>query len=228
MLFPTSDLSEILINLPLFKGIISIWGDFGVGKTTFSLQTAMNNVKHKNKIIYIYSKPNFPAEKIIKMSKGSMETLKNITFIQTESFEDLYNIVYNLEFLILNNIKLMKEKYTLIVIDSLTDFYRLALNKEKKEKNYNINFNLNQILANLSFINNTYNIDILIVNEKVNKLINNKIIEVQSGGKVMEYWVSLNIKIERTEILKQRKLIITKHPEIQNEEFTYSLTKNGF
>ena len=53
MLFPTSDLSEILINLHLFKGIISIWGDFGVGKTTFSLQTAMNNVRHKNKIIYI-------------------------------------------------------------------------------------------------------------------------------------------------------------------------------
>jgi len=228
MLFPTSELSEILKNIPLFKGIISIWGDFGVGKTTLCLQTAINNVRHENKIIYIYSKSNFPAEKIIKLSKESIEPLKNITFIQTESFEDLYNIVYNLEFLILNNIKLKKEKFTLIVIDSLTDFYRLGLNKEKKEKNYNINFNLNQILANLSFLNNIYNIDILIVNEKVNKLINNQIIEVQSGGKVMEYWVSLNIKIERTEVLKQRKLIITKHPEIQNIEFTYNLTNEGF
>lgn len=228
MLFPTSDLNELLKTLPSFKGITSIWGDFGVGKTTFALQTAMNTVRHENKIIYIYSKPNFPTEKILKMVKGSIETLKSITFIQTESFEDLYNIVYNLEFLILKNIKLMKEKYELIVIDSLTDLYRLALNKEKKEKNYNLNYNLNQILANLSFINNTYNIDILIVNEKVNKMVSNQIIEVQSGGKVMEYWVLLNIKIERTEILKQRKLIITKHPEIQNIEFTYNLTKNGF
>ena len=124
--------------------------------------------------------------------------------------------------------KLMTEKYDLIVIDSLTDLYRLALNKDKKEENYNINYNLNQILANLSFINNTYNIEILIVNEKVNKLINDQIIEVQSGGKVMEYWVSLNIKIERTEVLKQRKLIITKHPEIENIEFTYNLTNDGF
>ena len=228
MLFPTSDLSEFLHNFPLMKGIISIWGDFGVGKTTFSLQTAMNTVRHENKIIYIYSKPNFPAEKIIEMSKGSIEMLKHITFIQTKSFEDLYNIVYNLEFLILRNIKLTKEKYKLIVIDSLTDLYRLALNKDKKGENFNLNYNLNKILANLSFINNTYNIDILIVNEKVNKLVNNQIIEVQSGGKVMEYWVSLDIKIERTKVLKQRKLIITKHPENKNVEFTYNLTKSGF
>ena len=61
MLFPISDLSEFLRNLPVIKGIISIWGDFGVGKTTFSLQTAINNIRHDSNIIYIYSKPNFPA-----------------------------------------------------------------------------------------------------------------------------------------------------------------------
>ncbi|MHA1931132.1 MAG: hypothetical protein ACW96X_01255 [Promethearchaeota archaeon] len=228
MLFPTSDLNALLKTVPSFKGITSIWGDFGVGKTTFALQTVMNTINHGNKIIYIYTKPNFPTDKILTMLGGSIETLKRIIFIQTETFEDLYNIVYNLEFLILRHIKLMTERYNLIVIDSLTDLYRLALNKDKKEENYNINYNLNQILATLSFINNTYNIEILIVNEKVNKLINDQIIEVQSGGKVMEYWVSLNIKIERTEVLKQRKLRITKLPEIQNVELTYSLTKNGF
>jgi RecA/RadA recombinase len=228
MLFPTSDLNALLKTIPSFKGIISIWGDFGVGKTTLALQTALNSVGHENKIIYIYSKPNFPAEKMLKMVKGSKEILRCITFIKTKNFEDLFNIVYNLEFLVLKTIKLTKERYKLIVIDSLTDLYRLALNKDKKEENYNINYNLNQILANLSFINYRYNIDILIVNEKVNKLVNNQIIEVPSGGRVMEYWVSLNIKIERTEILKQRKLIINKLPEIENIEFTYSLTKNGF
>jgi RecA/RadA recombinase len=136
--------------------------------------------------------------------------------------------VFNLEFLILNSLNITKEKYKLIVIDSLTDLYRLALNKEKKEKNYNLNYTLNQVLANLLNINNSYNIDILIVNEKVNKLINNQTIEMQGGGKVMEYWVSANIKIERTEVLKERKFILTKRPEIQNMEFKSSLTKNGF
>ncbi len=228
MLFPASNLNAIFKSFSLYKGIISIWGDFGVGKTTFALQTAMNTIRNENKIIYIYSKPNFPAEKIRKLARGSMKSLNNIIFIQTENFEDIYNIVFNLEFLILNSLNITKEKYKLIVIDSLTDLYRLALNKEKKEKNYNLNYTLNQVLANLLNINNSYNIDILIVNEKVNKLINNQTIEMQSGGKVMEYWVSANIKIERTEVLKERKFILTKRPEIQNMEFKSSLTKIGF
>lgn len=228
MLFPTSDLNKIFNTFSLHKGIISIWGDFGVGKTTFALQTTMSTIKNENKIIYLYSKPNFPAEKIRKISRGSIENLKNITFIQTESFDDLHNIVFNLEFLILKSHNIIKEKYNLIVIDSLTDLYRLALNKEKKEKNYNLNYMLNQILANLSHLNNSYNIDILIVNEKVGKLVNDQVIEIQSGGKVMEYWVSVNIKIERTEILRKRKFTISKHPEIQNMEFIYNLTNNGF
>ncbi|MFW9824382.1 MAG: hypothetical protein ACFFE4_15670, partial [Candidatus Thorarchaeota archaeon] len=99
---------------------------------------------------------------------------------------------------------------------------------EKKEKNYNLNYNLNQILATLFFINNYYDIEILLVNEKVNKMVNNQRFEMQSGGNVMEYWVSLNIKIERTPILKQRRFIINKYPEIQDVEYTYKLTQKGF
>lgn len=228
MLFPASNLNKIFKSFSLNKGIISIWGDFGVGKTTFALQTAINTIKNANKIIYIYSKPNFPAEKIKNLVRGSRESLNNIIFIQTENFEDVYNIVFNLEFLILNSLNITKEKYKLIVIDSLTGLYRLALNKAKKEQNYNLNYTLNQILANLLNINISYDIEILIVNEKVNMLINNQIIEIQSGGKVMDYWVPTNIKIERTKILKERRFLLTKRPEIQNMEFKSRLTENGF
>ncbi|MFX1456095.1 MAG: AAA family ATPase [Promethearchaeota archaeon] len=228
MLFPTSELNEIFKNLTIFKGIISIWGDFGVGKTTFSLQTALNSSIDEKKIVYIYSKPDLPLRKINTITSGSKDKLSNIVFIQIFSFDDLYNVINNLEFLILKNIELKEKSYALIVIDSLTDLYRLALNKEKKEKNYNLNYNLNQILATLFFINNCYDIEILIVNEKVNKLVNNHIVETQSGGNVMEYWVSMNIKIERTQILKRRKFIINKYPEIQNIKYTYKLTQRGF
>ncbi|GAH06045.1 unnamed protein product, partial [marine sediment metagenome] len=108
------------------------------------------------------------------------------------------------------------------------DLYRLELNREKKDKNYNLNYYLNQILANLSHINNSYNVNILIVNEKVQIRDNDQLTEIQSGGKVMEYWVSLDIKIERTEILKERKFTLTKHPEDKHISFMSKLTENGF
>jgi len=226
MKFPPSVLNEYFKKNSFFKGLISVWGDFGVGKTTFALQTSLNTLKECKKVIYIYSKPMFPSEKISRIVGD--EILHDITFIKPDNFNDLQNIVFNLEFLILRTLNKIKNPYKLIVIDSLTDLYRLELNREKKERNYNLNYNLNQILATLSFINNIYNIEILIVNEKTQKKEENQIKEIQSGGRVMGYWVSLDIKIERTAKLRERKFILTKHPNFEQKEYTSELSEKGF
>ena len=228
MKFPQSILNEYFKKNSFFKGLISVWGDFGVGKTTFALQTSLNSLKESKKVIYIYSKPMFPSEKISRIVGDSFEILHDITFIRPDNFNDLRNIVFNLEFLILRTINKIKNPYKLIVIDSLTDLYRLELNKEKKEKNFNLNYNLNQILANLSFINNIYDIEILIVNEKTQIKEENQIKEIQSGGRVMGYWVSLDIKIERTAKLRERKFILTEHPSFERTEFKSELSEKGF
>ena len=228
MKFPPSILNEYFKKNSFFKGLISVWGDFGVGKTTFALQTSLNSLKESKKVIYIYSKPMFPSEKISRIVGDSFEILHDITFIRPDNFNDLRNIVFNLEFLILRTINKIKNPYKLIVIDSLTDLYRLELNKEKKEKNFNLNYNLNQILANLSFINNIYDIEILIINEKTQIKEENQIKEIQSGGRVMGYWVSLDIKIERTAKLRERKFILTEHPSFERTEFTSELSEKGF
>lgn len=228
MIFPISIINAFFKSHHPFKGIISVWGDFGVGKTTFALQTATNMSRDENKVIYIYSKPNFPSGKILKMLNNSVKLIDRISFIQPENFNELRNISFNLEFLILRNLNNKENHHKLIVIDSLTDLYRLELNKEKKEKNYNLNYYLNQILANLFLINETYNIEILIVNEKMQRKENDRTLEIQSGGKVMEYWVSIDMKIERTEILRERRFTLIKHPELQKIEFLTNFTEKGF
>ncbi|MFX1375020.1 MAG: AAA family ATPase [Promethearchaeota archaeon] len=228
MIFPTSPLNEHLKKFPFSKGLISVWGDFGVGKTTFAIQTLFNSINKGNKVIYIYSKPIFPFEKIKRIIGNSVDDLNRITWINPENFEDLYKIIFNIEYLILKNFNELTNQYKLIVIDSLTDLYRLELNREKKDENYNLNYNLNQILANLFYINDSYHIDVLIINEKVQTRKNNQIIEVQSGGKVMEYWIQLDIKIEHTEILKKRKITLTNHLEDFQIDFISDLSENGF
>jgi hypothetical protein len=104
----------------------------------------------------------------------------------------------------------------------------MELNREKKEKNYRLNYHLNQILANLFYINKRYEVDILIINEKVQTKENEIFIETQSGGKVMEYWIPIDIKIERTEILKERKMILINHTTGDQTEIIANLTENGF
>jgi len=165
MKFPTSELNEYYNSRDTLKGIFSVFGDFGVGKTTFALQTAINCAKLGKSVIYVYTKPNLPFEKILIINKFSKEIYDNFLFIHIVNFNELYNLIFNFEFLILEHLTQNKPKFSLIIIDSITNLYRLELNKDNKEKNYSLNYQLNQMLANLTYLNERYNIEVLIVNE---------------------------------------------------------------
>lgn len=234
MKFPTSELNTFLRTAGgTIEGIISIYGDFGVGKTTYALQTAINAAKEEKNIVYIYSKPNFPMEKVGNIlnemtPERQSDILDKIIFIQTTDFNDLNTIVFNLEFLVLSNLKDKDKMLNLIVIDSITDLYRIELDREKKSKNVELNLKLSQIMANLFYINETYSIEALIINESSRKTIDDITTEIQAGGKVMDYWIRYEIKISRTETVNQRKFEIMKHPEEINLEFLSNLTNQGF
>ncbi|TFG29911.1 MAG: hypothetical protein EU532_02295 [Promethearchaeota archaeon] len=228
MHFPISQLNTIFDSSKLIRGIISIWGDFGIGKTTLALQSAINTAKF-NKVIFIYTKPDLPYEKIGKfLEDDNSDVLNNILFISTPDFLDLNKIVLNLEFLILHYLREQNIALKLIVVDSITDLYRLELNREKKEKNVTLNYQLNQLLANLNYINEKYVIEVLIVNELSRRNYEDSIKEVQSGGKVMDYWIDYSIKISRTKKLNTRNIVLTKHPEMKNHQFLCNITENGF
>ncbi|MFX1378145.1 MAG: hypothetical protein ACFFA4_03555 [Promethearchaeota archaeon] len=228
MKFPTLELNKYFNSFNTLKGIFSVFGDFGVGKTTFALQTAINSAKYKKFIIYIYTKPKFPSEKVVIINKDSNDNLDNILFIQTTSFYELNTLIFNLEFLILNYLKNNKPKLELIILDSITNLYRIELNKEKKEKNYNLNYQLNQMLANLTYLNQNYDIEILVINEISKKKLDDQIIETQSGGNVMKFWINFNLKIKKTNKLNERKFYFTNIPENYTFEFISSLTEKGF
>ncbi len=228
MKFPTLELNKWINSIKNLKGIFSVFGDFGVGKTTFALQTAINTAKIGKNVIYVYTKPNFPSEKIQLIKKDSKEILDNIIFVHITNFDELYRVIFNFEFLVLNFLNEKMTKLNFIIIDSITNLYNLELNKDNKKKNYNRNYQLNQILANLTYLNESYGIEILIVNEISRKTRENQIIEVQSGGKVMEFWVKYNLKINKTNKLNERKFIFNNILEKQSIEFNSNLREKGF
>ena len=88
MKFPTLELSNYINSQNILQGVFSVYGDFGVGKTTFALQTAISSAKLGNTVIFIYTKPNFPSEKILLINKDSNKCLDNILFIQTTNYNE--------------------------------------------------------------------------------------------------------------------------------------------
>jgi len=227
MQFPFNRINKFLQSSGKSEGIFSVWGDIGVGKTTFSIQTAVNSALKGNKVIFIYTKHSFPFEKLdILIQHTNQKLLENIIFIHSIDFNDMFYLISHLEFFILNDLR--PHKVDMIIIDSITDLYRLELSRDKKEKNFILNYKLNYILANLSYLHKRYAIDILIVNSSSRKSENNQIVEIQSGGKVMEYWIPFTVKITRLDSLNNRKIFFKDVEKNKIIEINSTLTTKGF
>jgi len=225
MNFPISELNQYFNSIDIIQGIFSIFGEYGVGKTTFALQTAINSAKLGKEVVFVYTKHNFPSLKIQLLNKNSDELLDKILFIHSTKFSELYRIIFNLEFLILGN---KQQKFNLIIIDSMTNLYRIELNMEKKERNYNLNYQLNQMLATLTYLNEAYGIEIMVVNEISRKNLGDQLIEVESGGKVMEFWTDKKLKISKTKKLNEREFLFVDITKNNVMKFNSNLREFGF
>ncbi len=229
MFFPLDILNKHFQSPNQFRGIFSIYGDYGVGKTIFSLQTALYNSSLGNLVIYIYTKPNFPYSKINNLIQNFEEkVLDNLLVYLILDFNKLSDLILDLEQII---IKIIKDKTTskiLIVIDSLTNLYQLEIRKNSKSKNFILNYQLNLMLATLSLLNIQYKVNVLIVNYLRRLKNENQTLEIQSGGKVMDYWLDYSLKIERHKKLNHRKILLTKDPEKKKLNLLSKLTKFGF
>ena len=229
MQFPLIKINEFFKSTKAKEGVTSLWGNFGVGKTTLSLQTAKKYALNRKKVLYIYTKPNLPFKKISNVFENNLEdVLENDLFIHTTNFDDLFNLIFNLEFGVLDDLKTKNGALNLIIVDSMTDLYRLELNRDKKGKNFVLNYKLNQMLANLVSLKQKYEIDILIINETSRRTIEGQTYELESGGNVMQYWVANSIKIERTDIANNRKFILHRGNDNNSFLLNTTLTKHGF
>ncbi|MBY9002731.1 MAG: hypothetical protein KGD73_02045 [Candidatus Lokiarchaeota archaeon] len=207
---------------------MSIWGEMGVGKTTLALQIAFNTIQVGDSVYYFYSKPRLPLEKIESLlSTMDPNILKKLKTINLKDFNDLYRIVLDLEINFLKNKKEKNDYPKLIIIDSLTDLYRLDLNRDKKDKNVILNYKLNHLLGILAHINSNFSVDILIINEISYIHYEDHSHEIQSGGKVMRYWIPCSLKIARSEIMNKRIIYLYKNSEIQFELLA-TLSEKGF
>ncbi|MHA1669652.1 MAG: hypothetical protein ACTSV5_03635 [Promethearchaeota archaeon] len=210
------------------EGILSIWGEMGTGKTTLALQIALNNIHIGGSVYYFYSKPRLPLEKINSIfPKKDPKSVKKLKTIFIKDFNDLYRVVLDLEICYLKDKKEKRDSPNLIIIDSLTDLYRLNLNRDKKDKNLILNYKLNHLLGTLTYINDKFSVEILIINEISYIHSEDHSTEIQSGGKVMGYWIPISIKIVRSELMNSRKIYLYKDSNIQFELLTI-LSEKGF
>ncbi|MFT4303273.1 MAG: DNA repair and recombination protein RadB [Candidatus Woesearchaeota archaeon] len=198
--------------------ITTLYGPSGSGKTTLCMLASINMVKTKKKVIYIDTESSFSVERLKQVEPLEYENImKNIFFLRPSNFEEQQKSFFKLK-------EIIDDTIGLIVIDTISMLYRLALGQTKDI--YEVNKKLGMQLAYLTEISRKKKIPILITNqvyanfeekEKVNMV----------GGDILKYSSKTLIELQslRSSI---RSFIIRKSRSLEEDKFIkFQLVNNG-
>ncbi len=211
--------------------ISMIWGDIGVGKSTFALQLSLEILKRDLKVFYLHTKFS-PIDLLLKriLKEGSDLSDSNFLLWHPTSLYRQKEIVLEWSLQIQQLLEFYKEKKVgLIIVDEIASLYLLELGKELK--NAQLNQDLILILATLKKIQTEYQIPVVLLNTFSIKQNEKNISQViPHGGKLINYWTSFEVKIDRTPQISRMKFSITKNKSNLSvpKVWSWMLTDKGF
>jgi len=219
---------QLLFTHPMMT---TIFGDFGIGKTTAALQLAMNCIQQQQKVFYCYTKESIPHELIKRVMQDQTENVRDHLILwNPHSFNKQQEIIYKW----LLQVQQLKEFFQrnrigLIVIDEIASLYLLEMGSD--EKNSSMNHKFTYQLATLAQISSEYHIPILLLNSYATKKDEaENYQDVPHGGKIVEYWIQLAIKMERTAQFSKRQCSCVKNLKSVSlpQNWIWMLESRGF
>lgn len=103
-------------------GIILLYGEGGSGKTTIGLMASREISKLNKKVLFFDAENNFSTERFEQLAKDNYnECVKNVLLLNIKNFNLQHTQIKNLEGV---------KNVSLIIIDSITHFYRRLYPRE--------------------------------------------------------------------------------------------------
>lgn len=220
MILPSGvSLLDRIMNGGLNTGIFThVYGEAAAGKTTFGLQFVRAMCRQGIGTIYINSEATSPVERLEQMTGKSFEDLKTLVKIfLPNGFSEQGVLIDDLELYI-------RDDTRLIVVDTLTKHYRLAL--EDKKTNYSNHRELNRQAGVLKGLSRQRDVAVLVLNQVTSRM---KILEniEPVAGNILDYWSDYVIKIKIGRSPGER-LLRRIMPEGDRSEGRLFLTESGF
>lgn len=213
------------------KGIITaFYGPSASGKSNFTILAACNEAKNK-KIIFIDTEGSFSIDRINQISQNNSDTiLKNIVILKPTNFEE-----QNKSFERIHKEIKHSENLGLIIVDSITMLYRLALADAKKEGLEEIQ-KINAELANqmkiLYEVARKKDIPVLVTGQVYSEFLSEEewLSGKQAGinmvgGDILKYWSKCTIELQNEK--GKKRAIIKKHRSIQEKDLYFEIINEG-
>ncbi len=196
--------------------ISTIYGGAGSGKTNLALLAALS-ASNGGTVIYIDTEGGFSPERVMQLSpKRGRELLKNIVILKPTTFEE-----QKLKFDKLESLA-KKEKAKLIVVDSISMLYRLALGSEAA---YDTNKEMARQLGILRKLSHDLKIPIILTNQVYSDFDKPDDIRMV-GGDLMKYFSKCIIKLNAVDSSK-RKADLVKHRSLPNKSTFFEIAEEG-
>lgn len=134
-----------------------VYGDAASGKTTLALQFVSNAQKLDFGTIYVNSENTSPIKRLEQMTTKSFSEIENkVKILTPKGFNEQGALIDDLELYLLGNTKL-------VIIDTLTRYYRLEL--EDRKTNYVKHRELNRQAGFLKGLARNKDVAVLVLNQ---------------------------------------------------------------
>ena len=164
--------------------ITDIYGSNGTGKTQLLFQISINVIKNGGTILYLDTTGGFRPERILEMQKYQnleVDILDKITVSRVTNTSEQINLIKNLKHV----------KFSLIVIDNITDLFSYEYKTEKS-----------MFKKNLLFMKHMHDLSLIAINEKIPIVITNMIRnidgkDVENMRKAIDLFTHIKIKLSK-------------------------------
>jgi DNA repair protein RadB len=198
--------------------VTTVYGPSGSGKTTVCLLATIGMLQNDKKVIYVDCEGGFSGARFSQLVGGNeQELLDRLFLLKPLSFADQVKAIHRLR-------DLVNESIGLIVVDSISMLYRVALHN--REGHRSANAELSTQVAHLVEVARRYSIPVLLTSQVYADFDERDKVKMV-GGDILRYGSKCLLQLEKYKSV--RKVSIVKHrslPEATHALFT--IVEKGF
>lgn len=181
-----------------------IYGEAETGKTTLTMQCAVNCAQQGYKTLFVDCDGSFSVRRLSQITSERFEEIaETIILMRPTDFREQSAVVDSLADYVTRN-------SGLVVVDTLTSLYRLRV-AEYPNKTFDLNRELNRQAAVLAQFSRVKRIAVLLTSQ-VRSVFNSDTVSVEPvGTRVMKFWADTIISLKPTEVPSVIRAVMEKN-----------------
>ena len=190
--------------------IVDIFGENATGKTQFLLQLSINSIKNGGRVLYLDTTGTFRPERIIQIQQQydlDLDFLQQITVSRLTNTSEQIKSLQTIQ----------EKKFSLIVIDNITDLF--SYEYQKKESTYK---------KNIIFMNYMYELSNFAISTRIPIVVTNMIrnidsIEMENMKSAISFFTHIKIQLFKDQSKLKGKIDWA----LKRETFSYKIDQFG-